>query len=95
MSTGNLNSYQSSGSKSASTLVKTGQGILGYIYPTASSTGIIAVFDGTDTTGATGTNLTGSITLVAGTRVTLDLGFGTGLAVQLVSGSASFWVGYV
>lgn len=95
MSTGNLNCYQSSGSKSASAVIKTGQGILGYIYPTASSTGIIAVFDGTDTSGATGTNLTGSITLVAGTRVTLDMGFAVGLTVQLVSGSASYWVGYV
>lgn len=95
MSTGNLECYQSSGSKSASALVKTGSGVIGYIFPTASSTGIIAVFDGTDTSGATGTNLTGSITLVAGTRVTLDMGFAVGLTIQLVSGSASFWVGYV
>lgn len=95
MSTGNLIVWQSGGSKSASQLVKTGQGVAGYLYPTASSSGIVAVFDGTDTTGATGTNLTGSITLVAGTRVPLELGFSTGLTVQLVSGSATFWVGYV
>lgn len=95
MSTGNLISCQSSGSKTASTLVKTGQGAVVYIWPTASSSGIVAVFDGVDVTGAVGTNLTGSITLVAGTRVSIDLGFSTGLAIQLVSGTATFFVGYV
>lgn len=95
MSTGNLLSWQSSGSKTASTLVKTGQGVVGYIFPTVSSSGIVAVFDGVDVTGAAGTNLTGSITLVAGTRVSIDLGFATGCSIQLVSGTATFWVGYV
>ena len=92
MSTGNLISTQSSGSKSASALIKTGQGTVVYLFPTASSTGIVAVYDGID---ATGVNLTGSITLTAGTRVTLEFGFSTGLFINLVSGSASYWVGYV
>lgn len=92
MSTGNLPTWQSSGSKTASTLVKTGQGAVGYIFPTASSSGLVAIFDGID---ATGTNLTGSITLVAGTPVIVNLGVGTGIYVQLVSGTATFFVGYV
>ena len=92
MSTGNLISGQSSGSLSASTLIKTGQGVAIYLYPTASSTGVVAIFDSLT---ATGTNLTGSISLVAGTKIDLNLGFGTGLFVQLVSGSATFYVNYV
>lgn len=92
MSTGNLALGQSSGSKSASTLVKTGQGGVLYLYPTASSSGLVAIYDGID---ATGTNLTGSITLVAGTKVDLNLGFSTGCFVNLVSGTATFYVNYV
>lgn len=92
MSTGNLVIWQSSGSKSASTLVKTGQGAVAYIWPTASSSGLVAIYDGID---ATGTNLTGSITLTAGTKVIVDLGFSTGCFVNLVSGTATFFVGYV
>ncbi len=37
----------------------------------------------------------GVLTITAGTKVVIDLGFGTGLYVQLVSGSATFFVGYV
>jgi hypothetical protein len=92
MSIGNLALGQSTGSKSASTLVKTGPGGIQFIFPTASSSGIVAVFDGTDTTG---TNLTGSITLAANTPVNINLGFGTGCYVQLVSGTATFFVNYV
>lgn len=92
MSTGNLNSWQSTGGKSASTLVKTGSGVVGYIFPTASSSGVIAVYDGTDTTG---TNMTGSISMTAGTKVILDLGVGTGIYVNLVSGTGTFFVAYV
>lgn len=92
MSIGNLPIGQSSGAKTASGLIKTGQGAILSIIPTASSSGIIAVFDGTDTTG---TNLTGSITLTAFTNVNLMFGFGTGLYVQLVSGTATFVVNYV
>lgn len=92
MAIGNLPIWQSSGSKTASTLVKTGQGAVGYIFPTASSSGLVAIYDGTD---ATGTNLTGSITLTAGTKVIVDLGVGTGIFVNLVSGTATFFVGYV
>jgi hypothetical protein len=95
MSTGNLLSFQSSGTQTASKLVKTGFGICGYVFATASTSLIIQVFDGTDPTGATGTNLTGQITLAAGTRYSLDLGFSTGLAINVVSGSGSYFVGYV
>lgn len=92
MAIGNLLIGQSTGSKSASTLVKTGQGACLYIYPTASSSGLVAVYDGLD---ATGTNLTGSIALTANTKVVIDLGFSTGCYINLVSGTATFYVSYV
>ena len=92
MAIGNLILGQSTGSKSASTLVKTGPGGVIYIYPTASSTGIIALYDGLD---ATGTALTGSVTLTANTRYTVEMAFATGLFIQLVSGSATFYAVYV
>lgn len=93
MAIGNLILGQSSGSIAASTLIKTGQGGILFIYPTASSSGIVRVWDGTAATG--GTNLTGSIALTAATRVDLNLGFGTGCYVELVSGTATFFVNYV
>lgn len=92
MPIGNLAVGQSSGTKTASTLIKTGQGAIISILPSASTSGIVAVFDGIDTTG---TNLTGSFTLVAGTPLVLNLAFSTGCYVQLVSGSATFAVNYV
>lgn len=92
MAIGNLPIGQSSGSISVDTLVKTGAGAVLYLYPTASSSGIVAIYDGTSTAG---TNLTGSITLTAATRIDLNLGFGTGLWVELVSGTATFYVSYV
>lgn len=95
MSTGNLVAFQSSGTQTASKLVKTGFGICGYVLATASTSLIIQIFDGVDQTGATGTNLTGQITLTAGTQYNVNLGFSTGLAINVVSGSGSYFVGYV
>lgn len=95
MSTGNLISYQSSGTQTAGKVIKTGQGVCGYILATASTSLAVAIFDGLDTTGATGTNLTGTITLSVNVQIPITLGFGTGLTVQVVSGSGSYFVGYV
>ena len=95
MTIANLTLGQSSGSKSASTIIKSSQGGIQFIFPTASSSGIVAIYDGTDTTGNTGTNLTGSLSLTAGTPININLAFGTGCTVVLVSGSATFWVNYV
>lgn len=66
---------------SASTLIKTGQGVLGGVFvSSASGSPTLKIYDGTDNTG---TVLINTVTPVAATWLRLPVAFGTGLYVEI------------
>lgn len=79
-------------SLSADGAVKTGQGFLGKVLVTASSAGIIRLYDNT---AASGTVIMDQLAVVAGDEIELPVEFQTGLYFDLVSGSATVTVLYI
>lgn len=91
MAVGNLEGY-SPKQISATTTVKTGDGVLGNIFVSAaSSTPTITVYDGTSTAG---TKIVDTFTPVSATNYRLPAGFAVGLHV-VISGTVSCTVLYV
>lgn len=74
---------------SASNAVVTGPGRLWGILVTASSSGVIKIWD---STGASGTVLVDTLTIAAKDNLRMPASFTTGCYVQLVSGSATLTV---
>jgi hypothetical protein len=92
MAIGNLNvgSYEV---VSATGNIRAGSGAMLGIFASASSSGIIAIYDSATTT--TTSPMVSQFTLVAGTWYNLPLTFADGLYIVLVSGTASFTVAVV
>ena len=74
----------------STTLIKKGNGTLAKIIPSASSSGTVTVYDGTDNTG---TQLTNALPLTAGTPVDFNLAVQKGLYL-VVGGTADLLVTY-
>ena len=79
-------------SKSADALIKTGQGFLARVIVTASSVGVIRLYDNT---AASGTVILDSLSVVAGDVVEIPVEFTTGLYFDLVSGTATVTILYI
>lgn len=79
-------------SVSADTKVKDGQGFLGPILVTASSSGVIRLYDNT---AASGTVIIDQLAVSAGDTIDLPVEFKTGLFFDLVSGTATVTILYI
>lgn len=79
-------------SKSASGLIKTGDGFLGGFLVTSSAAGVIRFYDNT---AASGTVLIDQLTVYTGDTFDLRIEFRTGLFFNLVSGSATVSILYI
>jgi hypothetical protein len=77
---------------SASTAVKATPGVLHRILVTASSSGILKVYD---STAASGTVVIANLSVAAKDNFELNIQCGTGIYVELVSGTATWSVMYV
>lgn len=74
---------------SASTLIKTGQGVLHRIVVTASSSGVITVYDNT---AGSGTKIIDALAVAAKDMIELNAWFTTGCYVNIDSGTATLTV---